>query len=107
MIKNVKLKVVGVSFTNVDGTNRQDIISKLSTNSYIGLRREPTNMYDKNAIAVHCANGQIGYIGKDYSSIMAPMMDAGTQFSAKIAEVDKYKETWYLHIIINEVDNHE
>lgn len=103
MIKNVKLKVVGVTFTNEDGLSRQGIIAALNDNDKIFLRREPTNKYDTNAIAVFTEYGQVGYIGKDYSSILAPMMDAGTQLEAKIGEVGFFKNNHYLHIIINEV----
>ena len=99
MIKNVKLKVVGVTF---DG--RQEIIKQLTRNDAITIRREPTHKFDTTAIAVWSDKGQIGYIGKDYSSILAPMMDAGTKFEATIAELDEYKNTHYIHILINEVD---
>lgn len=103
MIKNVKLKVVGVTFTNEDGTSRQGIIRELCDHDEITLRREPTNRYDTNAIAVFTEIGQVGYIGKDYATILAPMMDAGTQFKVTIAETDEYKGNYYLHIIINEI----
>lgn len=98
MIKNVKLKVVGVTF---DG--KQEIIKQLNKSSTITIRREPTNKFDTNAIAVWSEIGQVGYIGKDYASILAPMMDGGTQFNASIAELDEYKGTHYIHILINEV----
>lgn len=103
MIKNVKLKVVGVTFTNEDGISRQGIISQLDNDSIVTIRREPTNKFDTNAIAVFTEYGQVGYIGKDYASIIAPMMDAGTQFEASIAETDKYKDNYYLSIMINEI----
>lgn len=103
MIKNVKLKVVGVTFTNEDGVSRQNIIAGLKDNSMIILRREPTNRYDTNAVAVFTEDGQVGYISKDYSSILAPMMDAGTQLEAKIGEHGKFKDNYYINIIINEV----
>lgn len=102
MIKNVKLKVVGVTFTNEDGTSRQSIIRGMSVMDNVILRREPTNKYDTNVIAVITDKGQAGYIGKDYAGIMAPMMDAGTQFNATVAEIGEYKGTNYLHILINE-----
>lgn len=103
MIKNVKLKVVGVTFVNEDGTSRQDIIKELKNGNNVTLRREPTNRYDTNAVAVFTEYGQVGYIGKDYSSILAPMMDAGTQLEAKIDETGEYKGKYYLSIVINEV----
>lgn len=98
MIKNVKLKVVGVTFEG-----RQEIIKQLSRCDTITLRRESTNRFDKNAIMVMSEKGQVGYIGKDYASILAPLMDGGTQFNASIAELDEYKGTHYIHILINEV----
>lgn len=103
MIKNVKLKVVGVTFANEDGLSRQGIIAALKNDDKIFLRREPINKYDTNAVAVFTEYGQVGYIGKDYSSILAPMMDAGTQLEAKIGEVGFYKNNHYLSIIINEI----
>lgn len=103
MIKNVKLKVVGVTFSNDDGTSRQEIIKGLSIHSPLTLRREPTNKFDTNAIAVWSEDKCVGYIGKDYASILAGMMDTGTQFTAIVGEVDCYKNTHYLHIIINEI----
>lgn len=101
-IKNVKLKVVGVTFSNEDGTSRQDIIENMATNSPIILKREPHNTYDTNAIMVSTMDGQVGYIGKDYASIIAPMMDQGKVFEASVAEVAFYKGTHYLHIMLNE-----
>lgn len=98
MIKNVKLKVVGVTFEG-----RQEIIKQLNRDDIITIRREPINRFDTNAIAVWTEKGQIGYIGKDYASILAPMMDTGTQFEATIAELDEYKNTHYVHILINEI----
>lgn len=99
MIKNVKLKVVGVTFEG-----RQEIIKQLNKSDIITIRREPTNKFDTNAIAVWSEKGQVGYIGKDYATILAPMMDAGTKFEATIAELDEYKGTHYIHILIDEVD---
>lgn len=98
MIKNVKLKVVGVTFEG-----RQEIIKQLNRADKIAIRREPTNRFDTNAIAVWTEKGQVGYIGKDYATILAPMMDAGTQFSVNIAELDEYKGTHYIHILLNEI----
>ena len=104
-IKNVKLKVVGVTFQNEDtGVSRQSIISSLYPNSKVWLEREPSNKFDTNAIKVMTEAGQAGYISKDYASIMAGMMDGGRQFTCEVAEVDKYKDTHYLHVLINEVE---
>lgn len=103
-LQNITLKVVGVTFTNEDtGTPRQQVISQCTKDTAVFLEREPNNKYDKNAIKVMTIMGQVGYIGKDYASILAEMMDAGRKFTATIAEVDIYKKNWYMQITINEV----
>lgn len=103
-LQNITLKVVGVTFTNEDtGTPRQQVISKCTKDTAVFLEREPNNKYDKNAIKVMTLMGQVGYIGKDYASILAEMMDAGRKFTATIADVDIYKKNWYMQITINEV----
>lgn len=103
-IQNVKLKVVGVTFQNEDtGMSRQKIIESLTTDYKVWLEREPSNKFDINAIKVMSELGQVGYISKDYAAIMAGMMDSGRQFTCEAAEVAKYKDTWYLHVLLNEV----
>lgn len=102
-LQNIKLKVVGVTFTNEDtGTPRQSILAQLDTSSAVFLEREPNNKFDKNAVKVMTLHGQVGYIGKDYASILAEMMDVGRIFKADIAEVDIYKGNYYMQININE-----
>ena len=103
-LQNIKLKVVGVTFTNEDtGVTRQSILSKCTTDTAIFLEREPNNKYDKNAIKVMTLMGQVGYVGKEYASILAEMMDAGRKFQATVAECDVYKKNWYMQINNNEV----
>lgn len=105
MIKNIKLKVVGVTFANEDGTSRQSIIESIgkNENAAIFLKREPNNPYDKMAVAVYSIYGQVGYISKDYAKIISQMMDSGEKFTARVAEVDEYKNTHYIHIIVDQV----
>lgn len=103
-LQNIKLKVVGVTFTNEDtGAPRQSILAQLDTSSAVFLEREPNNKFDKNAVKVMTIYGQVGYIGKDYASILAEMMDAGRIFKTDIAEIDIYKGNYYMQININEV----
>lgn len=102
-ISNVELKVVGVTFTNDDGSDRQDIIKNLPDNVSLMLVRERHNKYDKNAIMVFANLRQIGYIGKEYAKIIAPKMDAGAQFNVSLKDKGVYEKTAYCHIVINEV----
>ena len=106
-ITNVDLKVVGVTFKNDDGSSRADKIIEMSQYKdmvVIQLEREPGNKYDSNAIKVMADGKQIGYIGKDYSGILAPMMDNEfRQFSAKLKDCGEYKNRPYCEITINEL----
>ncbi len=103
-MQNIKLKVVGVTFTNEDtNTPRQSILAQLDTASAVFIEREPNNKYDKNAVKVMTLLGQVGYIGKDYASIMCEMMDAGRTFKTQIVEVGIYKGKYYMQIQIDEV----
>lgn len=101
-LQNIKLKVVGVTFNNDDGTSRQEIIKAMTKDAPVTLTREPNNKYDPNAIMVSSIDGQVGYIGKEYVKILAPMMDNGRKFSAVVDTIDYYKNTHYLHIVIKE-----
>ena len=116
-IQNVDLKVVGVTFKNEDtGRSRSEIIRELiskygdgkgvvGTNEIsIELIREPDNKYDTNAIKVLADGEQIGYLGKEYAAIMAPMMDDCEEFMATIKEIGEYKNRPYCEITINQLD---
>ena len=79
-------KVVGVTFDNPDGTNRQHLIASLNDNSQIFIKRDYANFYDPNAIMVMNFQGQqIGYVSRDVASQLAPQMDSGKEIYAKIA----------------------
>lgn len=105
-IVNVDLKVVGVTFTNDDGEKRSDIIRELADKDIndidIQLVREPDNRYDMNAVKVLANDRQIGYIGKDYASIIAPLMDEYEEFSAVVKGIGEYKNRPYCEITINQ-----
>ena len=105
-IANVDLKVVGVTFKNDDGSSRADKIIEMSQYKdkvAITLEREPNNKYDPNAIKVMADGKQIGYIGKDYSSLLAPMIDNEfRKFSATLKDCGEYKNRPYCEITINE-----
>lgn len=107
-IKNVDLKVVGVTFKNEDGTSRGDIIRELSErfkgmHPNVLLEREYDNKFDKNAIKVIVDEKQIGYIGKDYAQILAEFMDAGRKFTANVKDCGIYKNRPYCEITVQEV----
>ena len=109
MIQNVDLKVVGVTFTNEGtGEKRGEIIRELAASKKpeeiaIELVREPENKYDMNAIKVLADGKQIGYIGKEYASIIAPLMDELEEFKADVKGIGEYKNRPYCEITINQL----
>ena len=108
MIQNVDLKVVGVTFTNEGtGEKRSDIVRELAQKNVsdikIQLVREPENQYDANAIKVIADDRQIGYIGKEYATIIAPLMDEYEEFSAVVKGIGEYKSRPYCEITINQL----
>jgi hypothetical protein len=81
-------KVVGVTYDNDDGTNRQLIISELKYNSIINLKRDYSNLYDPNAIMVVNLSGeQIGFLSRDLASQLAPLIDQGSQIHVEISQL--------------------
>lgn len=92
-------KVVGVTFKNRDGSDRQNSLRHAQVHGieYMVLEREPRNEYDRNAIKVcflsRDRHVHIGYIGNTkqegdragLASRLAPLMDAGYKFSVRPA----------------------
>lgn len=64
----VPIKVVGVTYDNADGTDRQHIIAKhVEPGDDIDLVPEPDNPYDSNSVAVVHQAGQLGYVPREWS----------------------------------------
>lgn len=82
-----EIKIVGVTKSNPDGRNRQDILRKCKAGESVFLKREPENSYDKWAIAVFKKNGeQLGYLpgGDRYT---ASLIDMGYNMDVKILRI--------------------
>lgn len=89
-------KVAGVTFSNT-GTNtenRQRIIAQLSRNGILEhgaeltLRRDPTNPYDSNAVAVIAPDGrQLGFLPRNVAEKASPDMARGARYKAYVAAV--------------------
>ncbi len=75
-------KIAGVSFEG-----RQDIIAGLRTGAPLQLLRRPENPHDANAIAVHYGDLQLGFFNKRLAAHIAPRMDGGARYSARIASL--------------------
>lgn len=82
--------VVGESFKNEDGGDRQEIIRRLAkAGEQVHLEREPDNPHDDNAIAVFVEDQQIGYLKTEVAARHAPKIDTGRYaLAAVIASVN-------------------
>lgn len=81
-------KVVGVTAKNDDGTSRQDILSDCSVGEELYLERDQYDEHDANAIEVLTTDYQtLGYLKRKVAADMAPLMDAGVEFTCRISEL--------------------
>ena len=91
MTKVINTRVAGVTFEG-----RQALIAQLSTSDPCRIVPEPTNAYDKNALAVHVAHdGQvwhIGFVPRDIAAEIAPYLE-GEAVMCEIAEITGGFET--------------
>ena len=79
--------ISGITKQNVDGTERQKIVSKCRTGEWLTLVREPDNPYDKYAIAVYTSVGQqLGYVPKR-DMRLADHMDMAGEVWAQVVKV--------------------
>ena len=86
---NYSIHVVGESFKNDDGQDRQEIIANCVVGERVRLVREPENPYDEDAIAVHLNAGQIGYLDKKHASWISRILDEDRQIAANIEYINK------------------
>lgn len=81
-VQQIEMPVAGISFNGRQGVAwgfRK--ASNANGKSWLELRRESTNEYDENAIAViahtETFHAQVGYVPKELAGQLAPIMDAG------------------------------
>ena len=102
MIKDIFIKVVGVSFLNPDGSSRQEVIAQIKPQDYVELRREHDNPHDSNAIAVFFENQQVGYVSREDAKLLSVLWDAGSVLSAVASEVGSFEGRNYIHLLVSE-----
>ncbi|MGE0178956.1 MAG: HIRAN domain-containing protein [Sphingomonas sp.] len=80
--------VVGESFRNGDGSDRQAELRRCRAGEAALLEREPDNPHDGNCIRVISARGiQIGNVGREVAVRLAAEMDDGIAFAAAIESI--------------------
>lgn len=89
MDKKIRLtKCMGVTFSNDDGTKRQDLLASLNAGDELKLVREKDNPFDNSAIAIFTKDDQqLGYLKKDLARDLAPNMDKGVKIKILVMDV--------------------
>ena len=84
----LETNIVGVTFDNYDGVNRQDLLKLLYPGIKITLRKNPNNTFDKNAIEVMSEFGCVGHLSRtDAQNLSGNVsLEAGCVTSLKLVE---------------------
>ncbi len=78
--------VSGLMFTNDPMT----VYAEMSEGDTLQLSREPTNDYDRRAIAIMDAKGRkVGYVPHSINCIIANLMDGGKDVYAQVGSLEK------------------
>ena len=84
-------KIVGVTFDNEDGSQRQSNLEELEGLDFpiaVELRWESDNEYDPHAIAVFIKNGkQLGYLHRTLAYSISQMIDAKYKIHAEVTQL--------------------
>lgn len=75
-------KVVGVTFEE-----RQKLIREIAVGESLELRREPSNPYDRNAIAVYYQEQLIGYLKASLARNLVIALDQGSKYQALVTQI--------------------
>lgn len=83
---------------HIAGTNFRPDIHEIEPDLSVGvifkLQREPRNEHDPSAIAVYTAkNYHLGYVPKNLNAILARLLDAGKNLTAKLI-AKEWNDSW-------------
>ncbi len=77
-----------VTTTPIVGRKYHAEINAAEVGDKLHLVREPENAFDKNAIAVHhIEDGKLGHLAASLARVLAPMIDHGYKFRARLLDV--------------------
>lgn len=80
-------KIAGISFYD-----RQMLIKNISVGDILQLKRDYKNEHDRNAIAICVKDKNIGWIPKYISQNLAPEIDCGLKWVAKVTDITGQNE---------------
>ena len=91
--------------------DRQKVAASLQTGDILYLRREPENPASKFAIGIYTSkNEHVGYINERLARVLAPLLDAGVEYTASVLAVtggDKEGIHIGLNILVERVSSTE
>lgn len=100
-------KVVGVTFSNDDGSSRERIIANMTKFDRVIIERDPMNQYDSNAVKVCVVkdgrNQQIGFVERNLAAQISPKMRRGASYKVSVVDCGIYMSRPYCEINIEEV----
>lgn len=65
------VQVAGVSYSNADGTSRQECLRRWGPTEKVWLERDTANAHDRNAVRVMTAHGQLGFLPRSIAADLA------------------------------------
>lgn len=84
----IECDLVGESYSNPDGSSRQDEISLCKRGDRVALVPEPDNPHDDNAVSVKSERGVIiGYIGSEECAEIVEIIEEERLVSAHIERI--------------------
>ncbi|WP_179509842.1 HIRAN domain-containing protein [Sphingomonas melonis] len=85
--RELSLAVVGLDYPNPDKSHRRFEMALCCRAEPVRLIREPTNKYDKRAVAVFSNRGiQLGYLTAERCGLIGGWLDDGEAYSAVFQE---------------------
>ena len=85
-VETIYSKLQGVTYTNRDGTERQEIIANLCFPGQQLVLMQAPNQYNANNLDVYVAF-QIGQVNTEIADLLAPMLAAGGRVRAHVTEI--------------------
>lgn len=77
MIYSIPTKLVGVSFKNEDGSDRQELIKQLKSGDDITIEPEPDNKYDSNSHIIKHNDKILGHIKRELAKELVEKKQKG------------------------------
>lgn len=85
----LEITVAGTSYAK----DLERVADRIQVENVLTMKREPSNTYDKHAIALYIDEVRIGYVPANLNMVCSRLMDAGKMFFARIVQC-KWDGDW-------------